>query len=113
MPTSLNRRNFLRAGGVAIALPVLESLTPVARAADGKKPVKRMVCLSNNYGVYQKAFFPDQSQAGADYDIPPTLQPLVSMTQVPLQLQVPVPRPSKPQSLVPKTKESPSHQSEP
>jgi len=35
-----------------------------------------MVCLSNNYGVYQKAFFPDQSQVGADYDIPPTLQPL-------------------------------------
>ena len=35
-----------------------------------------MVCLSNNYGVYQKAFFPDHDQAGADYDLPPTLQPL-------------------------------------
>jgi hypothetical protein len=55
---------------------MMESFTPLARAADGKKPVKRMVCLSNNYGVYQKAFFPDSGQAGADYEMPPTLQPL-------------------------------------
>jgi hypothetical protein len=55
---------------------MLEAMMPAASAAAGKKPVKRMVCLSNNYGVYQKAFFPDQSQVGADYDIPPTLQPL-------------------------------------
>jgi len=76
MRTSLTRRNFLRAGGVSIALPMMESFAPAVRAAGGKKPAKRMVCLSNNYGVYQKAFFPDQSQAGADYDLPPTLQPL-------------------------------------
>ena len=74
MRTSLNRRNFLRAGGVAIALPMMESLSPVARAADGKKAVKRMVCLSNNYGVYQKAFFP--TTGGTDYELSPTLQPL-------------------------------------
>ena len=70
------RRSFLRAGGVAIALPLLESYTQLACGADGKKPVKRMVCLSNNYGVYQKAFFPDASQTGTDYDMPPTLEPL-------------------------------------
>ena len=74
MRTTLTRRNFLRAGGVAIALPMMESLSPVAQAADGKKPVKRMVCLSNNYGVYQKAFFP--TKGGSDYEITPTLQPL-------------------------------------
>ena len=61
---------------MSLALPMLEAMMPAASAAAGKKPVKRMVCLSNNYGVYQKAFFPDQSQVGADYDIPPTLQPL-------------------------------------
>ena len=74
MRTTLTRRNFLRAGGVAIALPMMESLSPVAQAADGKKPVKRMVCLSNNYGVYQKAFFP--TKGGIDYEMSPTLQPL-------------------------------------
>ncbi len=76
MRTSLTRRNLLRAGGVAIALPMMESFTPLARAFDDQKPVKRMVCLSNNYGVYQKAFFPNQDQAVVDYDMPPTLQPL-------------------------------------
>ena len=65
MRTALTRRNFLRAGGVAIALPMMESLAPVARATEGKKAVKRMVCLSNNYGVYQKAFFP--TMGGTDY----------------------------------------------
>ena len=76
MRTLLTRRTLLRAGGAAIALPMMESFPPLARAAVGRQPIKRMVCLSNNYGVYQKAFFPDQDQAGADYDLPPTLQPL-------------------------------------
>ncbi len=74
MRNQLTRRTFLRAGGVAIALPMMESLTPLAGAVDGKKFVKRMVCLSNNYGIYQKAFFPAQS--GRDYELSPTLQPL-------------------------------------
>jgi hypothetical protein len=74
MRTAITRRNFLRAGGVGIALPMMESLTPRAHAADGKKTVKRMVCLSNNYGVYQKAFFP--TAGGRDYELSPTLQPL-------------------------------------
>ena len=74
MRNQLTRRTFLRAGGVAIALPMMESLTPLAGAVDGKKSVKRMVCLSNNYGIYQKAFFP--AMAGRDYELSPTLQPL-------------------------------------
>lgn len=48
-------------------------MLPRARAATGKqKPVKRVVCLSNNYGVYQKGFFP--TEAGTNYAVPPTLQ---------------------------------------
>ena len=74
MRNQLTRRNFLRAGGVAIALPMMESFTPLARAAEGKKSVKRMVCLSNNYGIYQKAFFP--TEAGRGYELSPTLRPL-------------------------------------
>ena len=76
MNVGVDRRRFLKGGGVAIALPLLESLAPLRGAAQPKKPVKRYVCLSNNYGVYQKAFFPDTSQAGAGYDMPETLKAL-------------------------------------
>ncbi len=77
MDANLNRRSFLRGAGVAMALPLMESLTPPALAAAAKgKPVKRFVCLSNNYGVYQKAFFPDVNQPGAKYEMPETLKSL-------------------------------------
>ncbi len=77
MTDHLSRRNFLKGAGVAIALPVMESWSPPAWAAAAKnKPVKRFVGLSNNYGVYQKAFFPDAKQAGAGYDMPETLKSL-------------------------------------
>jgi len=70
-----SRRHFLRGAGIAIALPVLESLLPraVAQAA-ARKPVRRFVCLSNNYGVYPQAFFP--AEGGRDYTMPPTLRAL-------------------------------------
>ena len=65
---NLDRRKFLKGAGVAIALPLLESL-PALRAA-GKAarrngPLKRFVCLSNNYGIYKNGFFP--TSAGTDY----------------------------------------------
>ena len=72
----MERRRFLKGAGVAIALPVMESLMPKARGAVNKKPIRRFVCLSNNYGVYQKAFFPEATQAGKNYDMPETLKPL-------------------------------------
>lgn len=77
MRTSLNRRTLLRGTGVAIALPMLEAMIPLGRAATkSTQPVKRFVCLSNNYGVYQKAFFPDLNQSGKGYDMPETLKSL-------------------------------------
>jgi len=74
MRTPLARRTFLRGSGVALALPMLEAMAPIGRAAAKTKPVKRFVCLSNNYGVYQKAFFP--TAAGTEYDMPETLMSL-------------------------------------
>ncbi|MEM7477976.1 MAG: DUF1552 domain-containing protein [Planctomycetota bacterium] len=69
------RRAFLCGAGVAIALPVFESMMGRGEAAGrSDKRVKRMICLSNNYGVYQKAFFP--TSGGRDYELPPTLKPL-------------------------------------
>ena len=71
MKSPLSRRTFLRGSGVAMALPMLEAMIPTARAARrANGPVKRFVCLSNNYGVYQKAFFPKEDQVGAEYDMP-------------------------------------------
>ncbi len=62
---------------MALALPMLEAMTPTARAAtQARGSVKRFVCLSNNYGVYQKAFFPDEKQPGPDYEMPETLKGL-------------------------------------
>ncbi len=75
MRKPLNRRTFLRGAGVAIALPMLEAMAPVGRAATiVSKPTKRFVCLSNLLGMYPKAFFP--SEAGAKYEMPETLKPL-------------------------------------
>ncbi|MFT5131496.1 MAG: hypothetical protein ACI8W8_005132 [Rhodothermales bacterium] len=78
MRTPIERRHFLRAGGIAIALPMLEAMTATGRAARAK-PVKRFVCMSNNYGVYQKAFFPDKP--GRDYTMPETLSALEAHRQ--------------------------------
>ena len=75
MSKEINRRHFLRGAGVAIALPMLEAMGPSLRAATfNRKPVKRVVCISNNYGIYKKAFFP--KEAGANYTMPDTLKPL-------------------------------------
>ena len=75
MKNTPSRRTVLRNAGVALALPIFESMRSQAKAASpAKKPIKRMICLSNNYGVYQKAFFPEK--AGRDYELPPTLKPL-------------------------------------
>ena len=76
MMNFLDRRCFLKGAGVSIALPMMESLSPLQGASKPGKPVKRFVCLSNNYGVYQQAFFPDVNQPGADYDMPETLKSL-------------------------------------
>jgi len=80
MPPNILRRRFLRQGGVLLALPVLDSLLPrgVARERLARehrvRPVKRFVCLSNNYGVYPQAFFP--SEGGREFALPPTLRSL-------------------------------------
>ncbi len=75
MPKFHARRRFIQGAGVTLAIPQFESLLSKSDAAEATgKPIKRLICLTNNYGVYQKAFFPTES--GTDYTIPPTLQPL-------------------------------------
>src|SRR6516165_12462637 len=70
----LSRRTFLRGAGAAIALPWLDAMLPrYARAAAAKPPV-RLACLFFPNGVWQPAWIPQQ--AGADFDLPFSLEPL-------------------------------------
>lgn len=69
----ISRRRFLRVAGVAVALPLLESMrAPFARAtADGPVP-RRLFCVCNNLGLLPEAFFP--KDAGRDYTPSPYLK---------------------------------------
>ena len=49
--TELNRRNFLRGVGVALALPWMESLQAAAPKAKDSAPPKRFLALYVGHGV--------------------------------------------------------------
>ena len=70
------RRSLLKAGGVALALPALESTAPASEfASNSQAPkAKRLVCIGTFLGFYQPAFFP--AQEGRDYELSPLLRPL-------------------------------------
>src|SRR5262245_5646709 len=71
---NIGRRSFLKAAGITIALPVLESLPRLAAAADKKAPPRRMVCVGNEFGMYPGAFWP--SKFASDYELTTLLAPL-------------------------------------
>jgi hypothetical protein len=77
---ALSRRRFLRGAGIAMALPLLDSMIPAfARAAEatssplapGATP-RRMFGICNNLGLLPGSFFP--TDAGRDYTLSPYLQ---------------------------------------
>jgi hypothetical protein len=61
----LNRRHFLRAAGITLAMPWLESFAPAQGAA--AKPRRRMVCICSPLGLQPAYFFPQK--AGKDYEL--------------------------------------------
>lgn len=73
----LSRRAFLRGTGVSLALPLLNAMQPVLRAAEtgaaARSPM-RLVCVGNPYGMIPERFFPHET--GADFELPPLLEPL-------------------------------------
>lgn len=73
-----NRRRFLTASGVILALPTLESLCPADVPATDRPP-KRMVCIGNEFGMYPGAFWP--KTFGRNYELPPLLQPLAPIRE--------------------------------
>ncbi len=71
----LSRRRFLRAAGVTLALPWLDSLVPSrALGAAAAKPPRRMVCICTPLGLHPPYFFPEK--AGKDYTFSPYLEVL-------------------------------------
>jgi hypothetical protein len=84
-PSQVNRRFFLRAAGVTLALPLFESLShrglgtafavdsSPGAAVGASRPV-RLVCVGSMLGFYPPAFFPEKT--GTDYDLPHLLEPL-------------------------------------
>ncbi|EEF58341.1 DUF1552 domain-containing protein [Pedosphaera parvula] len=73
------RRRFLRGLGTVIALPLLESMAPAAKAlgavsADGRALPKRMAFVYVPNGMNMADWTP--SAIGSDFDLPATLEPL-------------------------------------
>ncbi|MEX2216921.1 MAG: DUF1552 domain-containing protein [Phycisphaeraceae bacterium] len=74
----MNRRTFLRSGGVAMALPLLNAMSPGLRAAAAGagevKDVRRMLAICAPLGIHTPNLFPEK--AGKDYEATPYLKPL-------------------------------------
>jgi hypothetical protein len=73
MNSPLNRRTFLRASGIALSLPFLESMTRVFGAAPSAVP-QRLVAIGVPFGFDPYVFVP--GKAGRDYELTPHLQHL-------------------------------------
>ena len=75
-----SRRHFLRATGITLALPALESVrgeslvSEVATRVSPNAPAKRLFCVGANLGYYRPAFYP--TATGRDYEMSEHLQHL-------------------------------------
>lgn len=69
-----SRRTFLRATGVAITLPLLESMTSRRATAAAAESPRRMICINTTLGLHTPNLFP--TQPGKDYELTPYLEPL-------------------------------------
>ncbi len=71
MDNILDRRTLLKASGVSLALPLLESMSP-AFAAASNLPPKRMVFVCTTLGLHPPFLWPQTP--GADYESTPYLE---------------------------------------
>jgi hypothetical protein len=74
MTQPLNRRTFLRAAGLSVALPMLDAMETRAGDAKSKAPPRRMVAVETNMGILPQYFFPET--AGEGYESTPYLDRL-------------------------------------
>jgi hypothetical protein len=75
----IQRRLFLKAAGICIALPALESLPRILSGSEPKSSPRRMVCIGNEFGMYPGAFWPQEH--GGEYALTPLLAPLADLRQ--------------------------------
>ena len=68
---ALDRRTFLRTGGIALALPWLEAMSP-AFGASVPAVRRRMICIMTPLGIHAENFFP--AQTGRGYPASPYLK---------------------------------------
>lgn len=71
---TIDRRRFLHAAGVAVALPWLEVLAPPRASAAAADARRRMVCICTPLGLHGPNFFPDG--VGENYTPSPYLEVL-------------------------------------
>ena len=74
-PTERQRRSFLKAAGVSIAVPALESRGEAIENQNDSS--MRMVCIASALGMNPEAFFP--TSFGREYELSPTLKPLAAL----------------------------------
>lgn len=73
----LQRRTFLRAAGVAVALPLFDATSSLG--AEGGKAPRRMVCINTPLGLHPAAFFPRKT--GRNYELSPYLEVLKDLRE--------------------------------
>ena len=75
MRSKLNRRTFLRSSGIALGLPILQSMAPrSAQAASSSGEARRMLAMCAPLGIHTPNLFP--TTAGNSYEVTPYLEPL-------------------------------------
>ena len=72
MNSPMNRRTFLRASGISLSLPFLESMTRAVSAAPAPANPRRMLIIGTPFGFDPVSFVPTTS--GRDYALTPHLQ---------------------------------------
>jgi hypothetical protein len=67
----------LRGAGVALALPLLESMLPAGQGGTPAATPRRMLAIETNMGILPQFFFPER--AGRDYALTPYLEKLTAV----------------------------------
>ncbi|MBL9145563.1 MAG: DUF1552 domain-containing protein [Verrucomicrobiaceae bacterium] len=72
----VSRRQFLRASGIGLALPLLDAMLPAFSRAASAPPPRRFLGVCNNLGLLPEKFFPDAESVGRGYALSPYLEEL-------------------------------------
>ncbi len=72
----VSRRQFLRASGIGLALPLLDAMLPAFSRAASAPPPRRFLGVCNNLGLLPEKFFPDAESVGRNYQLSPYLEEL-------------------------------------